>query len=114
MVYQTGAERGAVLNNKLIANSLFESSIDGDIFYAWIIEDLLPNLHGDEIIAMDNISFHKRKDIIKAIEDRGCKLLFLPAYSPDLNPIEHKWAQAKAIRRKENCSIDELFAHHML
>ena len=52
------------------------------------------------IIIADNASFHKRQDMIKTINDHNCTLEFLPLYSPDLNPIEHKWAQAKAIRKQ--------------
>jgi len=62
---------------------------------------------------MDNASFHKRADILQAIDDHDCILEFLPPYSPDLNPIEHKWAQAKASRRKNRCDVDELFSKHM-
>jgi transposase len=51
---------------------------------------------------MDNATFHKRSDSIEAIESRGHSVLFLPSYSPDLNPIEKKWAQAKSIRKKRN------------
>jgi transposase len=43
------------------------------------------------------------------IEQHGHLLEFLPPYSPDLNPIEHKWAQAKTLRRQKKCSLDELF-----
>ncbi len=59
---------------------------------------------------MDNATFHKGKEMIKIIEDSGHTLLYLPPYSPDLNNIEKKWAQAKQIRRSKNCSIDELFS----
>ncbi|GAO97807.1 hypothetical protein Cva_01388 [Caedimonas varicaedens] len=45
----------------------------------------------------------------KAIAEAGHIVLYLPPYSPDFNPIEHKWAQAKAIRRKKRCSIEQLF-----
>ncbi len=48
----------------------------------------------------------------EAIQQRGMTLEFLPPYSPDLNPIEHKWAQAKAIRRKYRCDPSELFSKH--
>ena len=58
---------------------------------------------------MDNASFHKRLDIQEDIKQAGHILEYLPAYSPDLNPIEHKWAQAKAIRRQKRCPSDELF-----
>jgi transposase len=63
---------------------------------------------------MDNASFHKPEKIQHLIEDAGCLLEYLPSYSPDLNPIEHKWAQAKALRRKLGCSTDELFQQSVL
>ena len=59
---------------------------------------------------MDNATFHKRLDIQQAIIDAGHILEYLPAYSPELNPIEHKWAQSKAIRRRKKCTVEELFA----
>lgn len=58
---------------------------------------------------MDNATFHKRKDMQEIIQDNNHTLIYLPPYSPDLNLIEHKWAQAKSIRRKEGCSVAELF-----
>lgn len=79
------------------------------LFYTWVVKDLLPKLTGGAVIVMDNATFHKRADIQKTIRDAGHTLEFLPAYSPDLNPIERKWAQAKQRRRKLQCSIDQLF-----
>jgi transposase len=70
---------------------------------------LLPALPSNCVIVMDNASFHKRQDIQNAINNAGHILEYLPPYSPDLNPIEKKWAQAKAIRRQQRCSVDELF-----
>jgi transposase len=61
---------------------------------------------------MGNATFHKRTDILDAIKQTTCTLEFLPPYSPDLNPIEGKWAQAKAIRRKYRCDVDTLFCNH--
>jgi transposase len=63
---------------------------------------------------MDNASFHKGEEMQRIIRDSGHILLYLPPYSPDLNPIEHKWAQAKSIRRTKNCSIDEIFNTYLL
>ena len=63
----------------------------------------------ETVIVMDNATFHKRADMIKAIERPGCVVECLPPYSPDLNPIEHKGAQAKSARRKTPCSVDEWF-----
>ena len=73
---------------------------------------LLPKTPAGAVIVMDNASFHKRHDMLEAISANQCKAEFLPPYSPDLNPIEHKWAQAKAVRRRYRCGIDELFSEH--
>ena len=80
-----------------------------DVFEAWIRMELLPVLTNGNVVVMDNASFHKSEKIQELIEAAGCLLDYLPPYSPDLNPIEHKWAQAKARRRKLGCSVDELF-----
>ncbi len=58
---------------------------------------------------MDNATFHKRNDIVQVIENKGHIVEWLPPYSPDLNPIEHKWSQAKSNKRKYQCSIQQLF-----
>lgn len=60
---------------------------------------------------MDNASFHKRDDMIRAISQDGHTPEFLPPYSPDLNPIERKWAQTKSIRRKFKCDPYQVFSH---
>ena len=104
---------GALIGMSLITVSLFVGSINADTFYSWIIKDLLPKLPKNCVIVMDNATFHKRHDIIQAIQNAGHILEYLPPYSPDLNPIEHKWAQIKSIRRKEKCSIEEVFANHV-
>ena len=63
---------------------------------------------------MDNAAFHQRADIRSLFEQARHRLEYLPTYSPDFNPIEPKWDQAKAIRKQKNCSIEELFACHVL
>ena len=93
---------------------LFNGNINSDVFYAWAVQQLLPALPKNAVIVMDNATFHKRKDIIDAIQNKGHIVEFLPPYSPDLNPIEKKWAQAKAIRRKFNYSPQQLFAESNL
>lgn len=104
---------GAIVGLTFLTLALFDSTINSDVFYAWLMQDLLPKVPKSSVIVMDNATFHKRQDMIKAISDSGCTLEFLPPYSPDLNPIEHKWAQAKAIRKQYRCSVDELFSVHM-
>lgn len=100
---------GALIGKLLLTVGLFKTNVNADIFYQWTIQDLLPKLPATSVVVMDNASFHKRADIRFAISDAGHILDFLPAYSPDLNPIEKKWAHAKSIRRKLSCSIPALF-----
>jgi transposase len=100
---------GAIINNQLLTVSLFDTNIDSDIFFEWLKKDLIPKLPKESVVVMDNATFHKRKDMQEIIQDNNHTLIYLPPYSPDLNPIEHKWAQAKSIRRKEKCSVTELF-----
>ena len=100
---------GALLGKALIGVALFTCNIDSDVFHAWVRSTLIPSLPANSVVVMDNASFHKREDTQKLIADSGHIIEYLPPYSPDLNPIEHKWAEKKKQRRKLNCSIDELF-----
>lgn len=104
---------GAIVGMTFLTLSLFSSSVNSDVFYAWLTQDLLPKVKEGAVIVMDNATFHKRNDMLQAIKNSGCIAEFLPPYSPDLNPIEKKWAQAKSIRRKYRCSIEELFINHL-
>ena len=104
---------GAIIGATFVTLSVFSCYINSDVFYAWLTQDLLPKISKDAVIVMDNASFHKREDMLDAIDEHGCTLEFLPPYSPDLNPIEKKWAQVKAIRRAKRCSLDDLFTTQM-
>jgi len=105
---------GAIINFLFISVGLFNANIDSDIFYAWLTQELLPNVPAHSVIVMDNATFHKRRDIQQAIRRRNIILEYLPPYSPDLNPIEKKWAQVKSIRRKLRCDdIDQLFSEYL-
>ena len=105
---------GALLNKALLIVTLVDGSIDADVFHAWLRHELLPELPDKSVVVMDNAAFHKRDDIQEAISSCGHELEFLPPYSPDLNPIEHKWAQAKALRKKYRCSVEELFQNDII
>lgn len=100
---------GALIGKFLLTAGFFKTNINADIFYQWTVQDLLPKLPPRSVIIMDNATFHIRADIRKAISDAGHALDFLPVYSPDLNPIEKKWAQLKKLRRKLLCSVTDLF-----
>ena len=104
---------GAILGFVFLTVCLFDCNINSDVFHAWLTKDLLPKVPANSVIVMDNAAFHKRSDMIEAIEEKGHIVLFLPPYSPDLNPIEHKWAEVKAGRRRQRCDIKELFLHEI-
>lgn len=100
---------GAIVDFVFLTVCLFGCNVDSDVFYAWLTKDLLPKVPPNSVIVMDNAAFHKRNDMNEAIENAGHLPEFLPPYSPDLNPIEHKWAQTKSIRRRERCDVYKLF-----
>jgi len=105
---------GALVGTLLLTVCLFIGSINSDVFHQWVIRDLLPKLPASSVIIMDNATFHKRQDTQEAIKKAGHKIEYLPAYSPDLNPIEKKWAQAKAIRREKRCDPYTLFREYVM
>ena len=101
---------GALIGKDLLTVGLFDANVDADVFTGWARQDLLPQLPPASIIVMDNATFHKRLDTQAALVHAGHTLEYLPPYSPDLNPIEHKWAQAKSIRRKLRASVETIFS----
>ena len=74
----------------------FEGTCDTDLFNAWLKQGLLPKLTAGQVLILDNASFHKSVKNRKLVESYGCEILYLPPYSPDLNPIEKCWANMKA------------------
>ena len=100
---------GALVNNSLTACGIVNGNVDYDTFNTWLEKILVPELPENSVVVMDNAAFHKSYRTKAILSKHGHKLEFLPPYSPDFNLIESKWAQAKAIRRKYNCSILEIF-----
>jgi transposase len=82
-------------NNRLIAPFVFKGYCNTEVVYTWVKEVLLPEIPIGSVIVWDNASFHKSERLRQLIEAAGCRLLFLPPYSPDLNPIEGWWAVLK-------------------
>jgi transposase len=105
---------GAMIGATLLTVSLFNCNVNSDVFHAWMVQDLIPKLPENAVIVMDNATFHKRQDTQYAIKKSGHILEYLPPYSPDLNPIEQKWAQAKKPRQRLKCSIEALFKENKL
>lgn len=100
---------GALLLGTLLTVGLFQTNINTLVFNTWVKEDLIPKLPPQSVVILDNATFHKSPDMKKALDDAGHTLLYLPPYSPDLNPIEKKWAQVKSCRRRLHCSINDIF-----
>lgn len=86
-------------NNDLSASFRFEGYTNKEVFKRYLKEVLLPTIRGKTII-LDNAKFHKGLDIEELVIASGNKIKYLPPYSPDLNPIEKKWAQLKKLFRK--------------
>ena len=101
---------GALIGKVLFGVGLFKCNIDTTVFTTWIKHFLLPNLKQVTVVVMDNATFHKNTEMLKMITDAGHIVEFLPPYSPDLNPIENKWAQKKDFIRKHNCSVEQAYA----
>lgn len=79
---------------------VFEGALNGELFLEYMRKFLAPTLRHGDIVVMDNLSSHKVSGVVEAIEAVGAKVMFLPPYSPDLNPIEMMWSKVKAILRK--------------
>jgi transposase len=91
---------GALFAGVLLTTSLTSENVDSGLFNLWLERDLIPKLPENSVVVMDNASFHKCANTAQMIKAAGHVLEYLPPYSPDLNPIEQKWAQAKAKIRK--------------
>ena len=86
----------AALNLKsLFAPFIFEGYSNAAVYETYVERILIPALTKGMVIVIDNARFHKSKKIVDLIESVECKIIFLPPYSPDLNPIEHHWAAIK-------------------
>jgi len=100
----------AISFEKIEAALYGEWATDGDIFLNFIVKCLCPVLHKHHVVIMDNVAFHQVCGIREAIEGTGAKLIYLPPYSPDLNPIEQMWGKIKNCLRKESARTLDKFA----
>ena len=90
----------ALRHDRIEAPWFIEGPIDGESFRTYIERVLRPTLRHGDIVVMDNLGSHKGKIVRQLIRSAGAKLLFLPKYSPDLNPIEQVFAKIKHLLRK--------------
>ncbi len=90
----------ALRHDRIDAPWLLDRPINADCFLAYVENVLLPTLRHGDLVIVDNLQSHKRRAIRDALRQAGAKLLFLPKYSPDLNPIEQVFAKLKHLLRK--------------
>jgi len=92
------------------APCVFDGPVNGVRFTAWVEQFLVPTLRPGDIVIMDNLGSHKGKAVRKAIRNARAHLLFLPPYSPDLNPIEMMFAKVKnAMRRASERTVEAVW-----
>jgi transposase len=99
----------------MIAPMTIEAATDADIFLAYVEQVLCPALLPGDVVVMDNLSSHKVAGVRTLIEQAGAELLYLPPYSPDLNPIEKAWSKLKQTLRsamaRSTEELEQAIAH---
>ena len=90
----------AKMADRILAPFQYSGTMDSRLFESWFSGQLLPSLDKGTVIVMDNASFHSKKRLFSAAQNAQCSLIFLPPYSPELNPIENFWAWLKRFLRK--------------
>jgi putative transposase len=98
--WKTATFLAALRNDRIDAPCLFDGPINSERFHAYVEQLLTPTLKMGDVVILDNLGSHKGKSVRKAIRDVGARLVFLPKYSPDLNPIEQVFAKFKTLPRK--------------
>lgn len=98
---------GALRTSGFTAPCVFDGPINGEAFRAWAQQCLVPTLKPGDIVVMDNLGSHKGVEVRRMIHEAGARLWFLPAYSPDLNPIEQTFSKIKqAMRTAQQRTVD--------
>ena len=98
--WKTATFLAALRSDRIDAPCLFDGPINGERFRAYVEQVLVPTLKAGDVVILDNLGSHKGKAVRKAIRHVGARLVFLPKYSPDLNPIEQVFAKFKTLLRK--------------
>ena len=108
---------GALSLTGMLASMTVEAATDGDILLDFLDAFLCPKLKASDVLVMDNLNVHKVEGVQTRVEAVGARLLYLPPYSPDLNPIEKVWSKIKQLLRGENArspeTLHQAIAKHM-
>ena len=97
------------VDRKPIAPMVFNGTCNTELFNNWVEQFLIKELESGQIVVMDNASFHKSQKTRELIESVGCRVIFLPPYSPDYNPIEKFWANMKRWIKNRITPFDKLY-----
>ena len=98
--WQTTTLLGAMRRDGPTASMVVDGPTDADVFQAYVEQVLVPSLRPGDQVILDNLSPHKTPAVETAIRGAGAEVMFLPPYSPDLNPVEQMWSKVKAYLRK--------------
>ncbi len=102
---------GAMNHHGMLAAMTIEAATDREVFLTFLDNVLCPKLRPGDVLIMDNLSAHKVDGVRQRIQAAGARLLYLPPYSPDLNPIEKAWAKLKALLRPVGARSPESLHH---
>jgi transposase len=97
--WRTSTFLAGLRHDGMVAPAVFDGAINGAAFRAYVEQALAPTLTAGDIVVLDNLASHKVAGVREAVEARGASLIFLPPYSPDLNPIEPAFAKLKQMIR---------------
>jgi len=98
--WKTTTFLAALRHDRLTAPLVIDGAINGELFLAYVNQILVSTLHEGDIVVLDNLSSHKVAGVKELIESAGAKVLYLPPYSPDFNPIENVFSKLKTMLRK--------------
>jgi len=109
--WKTTTFLAALRYDGLTAPMVVDGAINGELFLEYVRQQLVPTLRKEDIVVMDNLSSHKVAGVKEAIESVGAKVIYLPPYSPDLNPIENVFSKLKTLVRKAKLrNVEELWS----
>lgn len=101
----------AILVDRVVAPMITDGPMNQLVFQGYVDWLLVPHLKPHDTVVMDNLSSHKSTAVAESIESTGAKLLFLPPYSPDFNPIEKMWSKVKALLRAAAARTKQSLIH---
>lgn len=108
--WKTSTFVAGLRHDRIVAPMVIDCPMNTEIFTAYVRQFLVPTLAPGDIVVMDNLSSHKGEAVARAIREAGAELLFLPPYSPDLNPIEQVFSKLKRnLRRAAKRSVETLW-----